>query len=142
PRQLVRRRGHGGLRPQPPLHPPQKPSDEVAAALDRERQRPLRLRADPQRRRKLEEERPYLQDYITELGQVDQDSKFREFAARLNDLLDRGHRVIVFTQYLDPLDFIREPLIGRYGSPIAWYSGRGCEVWDAGANDWRVVDKA
>jgi ERCC4-related helicase len=118
--------------------------DEVdaAAALDRERQRLLRLRADPQRRQKLEEERLYLQDYITELGQIDQDSKFRDFAGRLNDLLDRGHRVIVFTQYLDTLDFVRDQLIARYGSRIACYSGRGGEVWDAGANTWRVVDKA
>jgi ERCC4-related helicase len=118
--------------------------DEVdaAAVLDRERQRLLRLRADPQRRQKLEEERLYLQDYITALGQIDQDSKFREFAARLNDLLDRGHRLIVFTQYLDTLDFIRDQLVARYGSRIACYSGRGGEVWDAGANAWRVVDKA
>jgi superfamily II DNA or RNA helicase len=118
--------------------------DEVdaAAALDRERQRLLRLRADPQRRQMLEEERLYLQDYLTELGQIDQDSKFREFAARLNDLPDRGHRVIVFTQYLDTLDFIREQLIARYGSRIACYSGRGGEVWDASTNAWRVVDKS
>jgi ERCC4-related helicase len=115
---------------------------DVAAALDRERQRLLRLRADPQRRQKLEEERLYLQDYITELGPIDQDSKFREFAARLNDLLNRGHRVIVFTQYLDTLDFIRDQLIARYGSRIACYSGRGGEVWDAGVNAWRVVDKS
>ncbi len=118
--------------------------DEVdaAAALDRERRRLLRLRADPQRRQKLEEERLYLQDYITGLGQIDQDSKFREVAARLSDLLGHGHRVIVFTQYLDTLDFIREQLIARYGARIACYSGRGGEVWDAGVNGWRLVDKA
>jgi hypothetical protein len=115
---------------------------DAAAALDRERRRLLRLRADPHRRQKLEEERLYLQDYIGELGQVDQDSKFREFAARLSDLLDRGRRVIVFTQYLDTLDFIRDQLIARYGARMACYSGRGGEVWDAVANRWRVVDKA
>ncbi len=117
--------------------------DEVdATTLDRERRRLQRLKADPQRRRKLEEERLYLQDYIAGLGQVDQDSKFREFAARLGDLLGRGHRVIVFTQYLDTLDFIRDQLIARYGSRMACYSGRGGEVWDAAANAWCVVDKA
>jgi hypothetical protein len=89
--------------------------DEVdaAAALDRERRRLLRLRADPQRCQKLEEERLYLLAYITELGQIEQDSKFRGFASRLNDLLDRGHRVIVFTQYFDTLDFIHDQLIAR-----------------------------
>ncbi|WP_169978690.1 SNF2-related protein [Tautonia rosea] len=115
---------------------------EAAAALDRERQRLLRLRADPHRRQKLEEERLYLQDYIFELHQIDKDSKFCEFAARLDDLLDRGRRVIVFTQYLDTLDFIRDQLIARYGARMACYSGRGGEVWDASTNAWHTVDKA
>lgn len=115
---------------------------DVSATLDRERQRLLRWRADPRRRQKLEEERLYLQDYIAELGQIDDDSKFREFAGRLDDLLERGHRVIVFTQYLDTLDFIRERLIARYGSRMACYSGRGGEVWDTNDFTWRVVDRA
>jgi ERCC4-related helicase len=115
---------------------------DVPAALDHEGQRLMRLRADPQRRQKLEEERLYLQYYILELARVDDDSKFQEFARRLDELLDRGDRVIVFTQYLDTLDFVRGKLIARYGSRIACYSGRGGEVWDAAQNEWRVVDKA
>jgi ERCC4-related helicase len=115
---------------------------DVCATLDRERQRLMRLRSDPRRRDRLEAERLYLQDYISELGQIDTDSKFREFEGRLADLLDRGHRVIIFTQYLDTLDFIRERLIARYGSRMACYSGRGGEVWDTNDFTWRVVDRA
>ena len=106
-------------------------------ALERERQRLVRLRADPRRRRQLEEERLYLADYITALALIDVDSKFEEFKGRLDDLLARGHRVIVFTQYLDTLDFVREKLVARYGERIACYSGRGGEVWDAADNAWR-----
>ncbi len=115
---------------------------DVSAALERERHRLMRLHADPQRRLKLEEERLYLQDYIIRLSCIDDDSKFQEFAQRLSDLLERGHRVIVFTQYLDTLDYIRSKLIARYGSRMACYSGRGGEVWDPGQNNWRLVDKA
>ena len=115
---------------------------DVPAALERERRRLMRLRADPQRRLKLEEERLYLQDYIIRLTCIDDDSKFQEFARRLTDLIDRGYRVIVFTQYLDTLDFIRGKLIARYGSRMACYSGRGGELWDPGQNGWRLVDKA
>ena len=82
-----------------------------------------------------------MQDYINELGKID-DSKFLEFERRLDDLLDRGHRVIVFTQYLDTLDFIRDKLVAHYGNRIACYSGRGGEVWDTQQFAWRVVDRA
>jgi len=115
---------------------------DALAELDRERRRLMRWRADPRRREKLEAERLYLQDYISELGQIDNDSKFLEFEGRLADLLDRGHRVIVFTQYLATLDFIRDRLIARYGNRMACYSGRGGEVWDTNDFTWRVVDRA
>ncbi len=115
---------------------------DVSATLDRERQRLMRWRADPRRRDKLEAERLYLHDYISELSQIDNDSKFRVFEGRLDDLLERGHRVIIFTQYLDTLDFIRERLVARYGSRMACYSGRGGEVWDTNDFTWRVVDRA
>jgi hypothetical protein len=73
---------------------------------------------------------------------VDIDSKFEAFRDRLDAVLAQGQRLIVFTQYLDTLDFIRDKLIAVYGDKIACYSGRGGEVWDAGQNTWRVVDKA
>ena len=55
----------------------------MPASLDRERQRLVRLRADPRRRQQLEEERLYLADYITALALIDIDSKFEEFKGRL-----------------------------------------------------------
>jgi SNF2 family DNA or RNA helicase len=115
---------------------------DVPASLERERQRLVRLHADPRRRRQLEEERLYLADYIRALALIDIDSKFEEFKGRLADLLARGNRVIVFTQYLDTLDFVREKLVARHGERIACYSGRGGEVWDAADNAWRTVEKA
>lgn len=84
---------------------------------------------DPQRRDELEAERLYLQEYINALGQVAMDSKFEAFQQRLVAVIE-GHRVIVFTQYLDTLDFIRDQLVARYGNRMACYSGRGGEVWD------------
>jgi len=115
---------------------------DVPISLEHERQRLLRLQADPRRRQQLEQERAYLQEYVNDLARIDTDSKFLEFSHRLKDLLERGHRVIVFTQYLDTLDFIREKLIARYGDRIACYSGRGGEIWDSTANGWAVVEKA
>lgn len=115
---------------------------DLSGVIERERRRLLRLRADPRRRDRLEQERTYLADYIAALARVDADSKFEAFRTRLDDAMARGHRVIVFTQYLDTLDFIREKLAALYGGRMACYSGRGGEVWEPAENGWRIVDKA
>lgn len=115
---------------------------DVGVVIDRERQRLLRWYRDPRRRGALEQERLYLQDYLTALAQIAVDSKFEAFQDRLQRVVADGHRVIVFTQYLDTLDFIRDRLVARYGDRLACYSGRGGEVWDAVLNRWRVVEKA
>jgi superfamily II DNA/RNA helicase len=115
---------------------------DVSLVIDRERQRLLRWYHDPRRRERLEQERLYLQDYITALGQIAVDSKFEVFQEQLNRIVADGHRVIIFTQYLDTLDFIRDRLVARYGNQLSCYSGRGGEVWDAASNRWRVVQKA
>jgi hypothetical protein len=70
------------------------------------------------------------------------DSKFEAFQDRLHRVVADGHRLIIFTQYLDTLDFIRDRLVARYGDRLACYSGRGGEVWDPALNRWRVVEKA
>lgn len=115
---------------------------DISTLLDREHQRLARLYQDPRRREELEAERLYLQDYIAALDQVAVDSKFDAFQRRLAAVVAEGHRVIIFTQYLDTLDFIRNQLVARYGDRMACYSGRGGEIWDPVVNAWRVVDKA
>lgn len=115
---------------------------DITTLLDEERQRLVRLYHDPRRREELAAERLCLQDYIAALDQVAVDSKFDAFQYRLAALVAEGHRVIVFTQYLDTLDFIRHQLVARHGDRMACYSGRGGEIWEPLVNAWRVVDKA
>ena len=115
---------------------------DVRTALDRERQRLARMYGDPQRQRELDEERSYIQDYIVQLGRISHDSKFDVFKSWLDRSLAEGRRVIVFIQYLDTLDFIRERLESRFGNQMACYSGRGGEVWDPARNQWVRVDKS
>lgn len=109
---------------------------------DNENQRLRQMANDPRRREALIRERDFLRQYITDLRAVASDSKFEVFQGRLTQVLAEGHRVIVFTQYLDTLDFIRERLVGRLGNRLACYSGRGGEVWDPASNAWRIVEKA
>ena len=112
------------------------------AALEREQQRLANLQRNPARREQLEAERLYLQSYIRDLEQLPRDRKFDVFAETLTQLIQEGHRIIVFTQYLDTLDFIRNRLAHRFGDRLACYSGRGGEIWDSEQSAWREVEKA
>ncbi len=114
----------------------------VAQALRGESRRLRNLYQNPERRDALDQERRYLKDYILALDQITSDSKFDAFYQRLTEVVREGRRVIVFTQYLDTLDFIRERLAPRFGDRIACYSGRGGELWDPALNQWRLVEKA
>jgi hypothetical protein len=115
---------------------------EVRLALDAETRRLVNIYGDPGRQDDLEKERQYLQDYVLSLSQISSDSKFEKFKSSLVGTLESGKRVIIFTQYLDTLDFIRERLVPSYGDQVACYSGRGGEVWDAHNNKWKLVDKS
>ncbi len=90
----------------------------------------------------LEREREYLHNYLNALRKNETDSKFETFRAQLAQIVNDGSRVIVFTQFLDTLDFIRDHLVHGHGNKLACYTGRGGEIWDARQCAWRTVDKA
>jgi hypothetical protein len=48
---------------------------------------------------------------------------------------------VLFTQYTDTMDFVRDELAQSYGSQVACYSGRGGETWDPAAEAWVEVPK-
>ena len=48
-------------------------------------------------------------------------------------------QAIIFTQYTDTLDFLRELLINHWGSAVLCFSGRGGEIFENGA--WRVIGR-
>ncbi len=58
------------------------------------------------------------------------DSKFEQLTRDLTDVLKRRDTVIVFTQYTDTMDYLRDKLRHVYGGQVACYSGRGGERWD------------
>jgi superfamily II DNA or RNA helicase len=73
----------------------------------------------------------YVQDFIQELKQLSvADSKIEVLKAELNQVFKQRQTVLIFTQYTDTLDYLREQLRHVYGSQVACYSGRGGEVWN------------
>ncbi len=99
--------------------------------------------ADPAARREFVDqcqgEIDYLEDFLADLNALGSDSKFERLAADLGEVLQKRDSVIVFTQYTDTMDYLREKLRKVYGSQVACYSGRGGERLRDGK--WAVVSK-
>lgn len=75
----------------------------------------------------------YVRDFLGELRALGADSKFEQLAGDLSEVLRLRDSVIVFTQYTDTMDYLREKLRPVYGAQVACYSGRGGERWEGGA---------
>jgi superfamily II DNA or RNA helicase len=77
--------------------------------------------------------------YLDDLDQV-ADSKFDRLTADLNAARGGGQAIIVFTQFTDTLDYLRDRLHAAYRSHLATYTGDGGRIWleDEG---WTSVSK-
>lgn len=81
----------------------------------------------------------YIEDFLHDLKNLGTDSKLDKLTSDLNSIFMRRDKVILFTQYADTMDYLRDQLLPVYGRQIACYSGRGGERWDGVA--WRVCPK-
>lgn len=72
-----------------------------------------------------------------------QDTKADKFEGDLSKALtvDGYDSAVIFTQYTDTMDFLRERLTSAYGR-VACYSGRGGEQWDPDTGSWQKITKA
>ena len=68
-----------------------------------------------------------------------EDSKLSHFLTILGKELAQRESAIIFTQYTDTMDYLRENLLPLYGSPVACYSGRGGELYQDG--EWKKLPK-
>ncbi len=95
--------------------------------------------AAPETRRLFQGEIQYVEDFLSELRTIGTDSKFERLTRHLNEFLKQRDSVIVFTQYTDTMDYLRDKLRQVYGSQVACYSGRGGEQWNGKA--WSGTSK-
>ena len=86
---------------------------------------------DEEERSRFRDEIEYVEDFLAELSRLSgTDSKVEQLLADLDEIFKQRETVLVFTQYTDTMDFLREQLRQVYGSQVACYSGRGGEVWN------------
>jgi Helicase conserved C-terminal domain/SNF2-related domain len=67
------------------------------------------------------------------------DSKRDRFFDVLRRITEDGRPVLVFTEYADTLEYLRDTLMTHYGKSVGCYSGEGGQLWDGEA--WTPVSK-
>ena len=90
-------------------------------------------------RKVFRDEISYVEDFIRELRGLGTDSKLNQLLSDLRAILQQRETVMVYTQYTDTLDYLRDELRQVYGRQVGCYSGRGGEVWRDG--EWRLTTK-
>lgn len=81
----------------------------------------------------------YLEDLLRQFENTGEDTKLSQFITTLRQELSQRESAIVFTQYTDTMDYLRNELRQLYGSQVACYSGRGGELLREG--EWQTVPK-
>lgn len=87
----------------------------------------------------LVEERAAIERLLAQVRGLSRESKAEELIALLKELEPHG-RVMVFTQYTDTLDFLRDVLAPRIAGDVLCFSGRGGEI-RAVDGRWRPIGR-
>ena len=87
------------------------------------------------------ERRAEIDGLVAEIGRLPPDSKLGHLREALRELRREGYgQAMVFTQYTDTLDFLREALREDAEWKLLCFSGRGGEV-PAGDGAWRIIGR-
>ena len=87
------------------------------------------------------EEQGDIHDLLRAVQYLPTDTKACVLHEVLRDLRAQGYtQVMIFTQYTDTMDFLRDELVKAFGPSIMCFSGRGGEV-PTPDGDWRVISR-
>ena len=91
----------------------------------------------------LQTEIAELDGFVSDLASRPPDEpKMKLLHSLLRESFKSGHRTaVIFTQYTDTLDYIREQLQPAYGEGVLCYSGRGGERWNSKTQSWKPLPK-
>lgn len=84
-----------------------------------------------------------LRQFLSDLDKITgEDTKATRLVNDIHEALNTYASVVVFTQYTDTLDYIRERLTTADYHSIGCYSGRGGEVYNPATQAWDPVTRA
>lgn len=91
----------------------------------------------------LKEEIGELRSFLNDLGDITgEDTKAKKLVDDLAESFRTYASAVVFTQYADTMDYVRERLLAAGYYRLGCYSGRGGEIYDPAAGEWCPVTKA
>lgn len=91
----------------------------------------------------LSDEIQELKSFLLSLDNITgEDSKASRLIADLNSAFHIYDSAVVFTQYSDTMDYVRDRVIEAGLTSLGCYSGRGGEVYDPVTQTWSLVTKA
>jgi len=87
------------------------------------------------------EERSSIEDLLLRVSSLPPDTKARELRTVIDELRSSGYgQVMVFTQFTDTMDFLRDQLRSTPGLKMMCYSGRGGEI-PIGDSEWEHIPR-
>ena len=90
----------------------------------------------------VHEERTEIASLLDRVRVLPPDGKLSTLKDVLAELRRDGYRqTMVFTQYTDTMDFLRDELLGEDDLRIMCFSGRGGEIPSAGGAAWRTIGR-
>jgi superfamily II DNA or RNA helicase len=98
---------------------------------------PASLPTNPEDARKEAAEVGALLDQLRALGATD--TKRDRFFDRIRDLSGEGRPILIFTEYADTMEYLRDNLANHFGAQVASYSGGGGSFY--GENQWTPTSK-
>lgn len=95
------------------------------------------------RAHRLRDEIVELKSFLQDLGSITgEDSKASKLVADVTEALNTYSSVVVFTQYADTMDYVRDRLLTAGYCRLGCYSGRGGEVYNVESGSWTEVTKS
>lgn len=95
----------------------------------------------PSNAKSAQAEKDSLKKFLAKLDALgNTDSKRDKFLAVLKDVTADGRSVLVFTEYADTLEYLRDLLRPTFGTTLGCYSGDGGQWWNG--EKWVSVSKA
>ncbi|WP_411129791.1 DEAD/DEAH box helicase [Streptomyces sp. x-19] len=92
---------------------------------------------------RLREEIVELRSFLNDLGDISgEDTKAKKLVEDLAESFKTYDSSVVFTQYADTMDYVRERLLAAGYHRLGCYSGRGGEIYDPVTREWIPVTKA
>lgn len=92
---------------------------------------------------RLRDEIAELKSFVQDLDSITgEDSKASKLVTDVTEALNTYSSVVVFTQYADTMEYVRERLLAAGYRRLGCYSGRGGEIYDSVSSTWADVTKS